>query len=99
MQAMVKLVMKMLTDPNTPPALFAALGLPLPEYVCKTNVRMQSEAPPANFAPLSAPAEEGLSNGQKAGVAIGVIGGAAVVGAIGFFAFKGFGGAAAAATV
>lgn len=64
----------------------------------QTNVRMQSEAPPADFDPMAAPPEEGLSAGQKAGVAVGVIGGAAVIGAVGFFAFKGFG-AAAAATV
>lgn len=66
-------------------------------YICKTNVRMQSQAPPADFAPMAKEEPEGLSGGQKAGIAIGVIGGAAVVGAIGFFAFKGFG--AAAATV
>ena len=66
-------------------------------YICKTNVRMQSQAPPADFAPMAEEEPQGLSGGQKAGIAIGVVGGAAVVGAVGFFAFKGFG--AAAATV
>jgi hypothetical protein len=92
--------MKALTDPKFPLAQFlAAHGIaPFFDYVCKTNVRMQSQAPPANFAPMSEPAPEGLSSGEKAGVAIGVIGGVAVVGAVGMFAFKSFG-AAAVATV
>ena len=87
-QAIVVNILKLLASIN--PSMF--------EYVCKTNVRLQSQAPPANFAPMAeeGPAD-GLSGGQKAGIAIGVIGGAAVVGAVGFFAFKGFG--AAAATV
>lgn len=92
----MNLVIKMLTKPDFLPQAIAN-HLTFTEFICKTNVRMQSEAPPANFAPMSESEPEGLSAGQKAGVAIGVIGGAAVVGAIGFFAFKSFG--AAAATV
>ncbi len=90
--------MNTLTNPNLPPQFFDNHHIPLINFICKSNVRMQSEAPPANFAPMSDSApKEGLSSGEKAGVAIGVIGGAAVVGAVGMFAFKSFG--AAAATV
>lgn len=94
---MVNFVMNLLTNPHLPPQVYDAHGVPILDYVCKTNVRMQSEAPPAGFAPMSAePEKEGLSAGAKAGVAVGVIGGAAAVGAVGYFAFQGFAGAGAA---
>lgn len=92
------MVMNLITNPHIPPVVYDNKGIPLLNYVCKTNVRMQSEAPPADFAPMSAgePELEGLSAGQKAGVAVGVVGGAAAIGAVGYFAFQGFAGAGAA---
>lgn len=92
---LVEKVIDLITDPNFPSQLLQVNGVPILDFVCKTNVRMQSEAPPADFAPM-AEKEEGLTGGQKAGIAVGVIGGAAAVGAVGYFAFHGFGAAAGA---
>jgi hypothetical protein len=62
-------------------------GTPIFAFVCQSNVRMQSEAPPAEFQTMSE--DKGNDAGKIAAIAVPVtLVGVGLVGTAGFFAFK-----------
>lgn len=86
-KGVVNALMKILMNPNQDIVYTTSDGTPLFSFVCHSNVRMQSEAPPAEFQTMSE--DKGNDAGKIAAIAVPVtLVGVGLVGTAGFFAFK-----------